>query len=161
MSDNKDNAEIIKHKLHQVEETLSRPDFLNQYILTTLNGFAYRYFDNPMNAEMLTSEILRVTAIEQGIKEAIKIKNPELRAGISELVKRVSKAEGPTIMREIRVTKKPGQVLVSARISFGHPEHQFLAGTFIEKTSACHYEDELSLRNTLARHLEEVCEIFS
>lgn len=162
----KSNEELIKHKLHEVQENLGHTSFLNQYILTTLDSFAYRYFDEATPAKQISNDIMSVQALERGIKEAIKLKNPELRAGIAELVKRVSKAEGPTILRELKVTlnKLPGQhsgsALISARISFGHPEHSFLPGTFVEKVHVCHFEDELQLRNTLARDIEIVCEIF-
>ena len=127
----KNNEEIIQNKLQEVETNLSRVDYFDHYILETLNSFSYRYFDEPMLSEMIAPNLFRVTAIEKGIKEAIKIKNPELRTGISELVKRVSKAEGPTILRELKVhltQRDPslgGQCLLCARISFGHPHHDF------------------------------------
>lgn len=162
----KSNEELIQHKLHEVSENLGQASFLNRYILSTLDSFAYRYFDEPFPAKQISNDVMIVQALEHGIKEAIKLKNPELRNGITELVKRVSKAEGPTILRELRVTlnKLPGQhsgsALVSARISFGHPEHSFLPGTFVENISVCHFEDELQLRNTLARDIEKACEIF-
>ena len=162
----KKNEDIIQDKLNQVAENLSHHDFFNHYILETLDNFAYRYFDEPKKAEQVTGRLMRVIALEKGIKEAIKLKNPELRAGISELVKRVSKIEGPTILREIRVnvlqrdSQHKGQCNVSGRISFGHPEHDFSIGTYVEKLSILEFEDDLHFRNTLARHLEEVCELF-
>lgn len=165
MSDKK-NEEFIQHKLNQVTENLGQKDFLNNYILETLDSFAYRYLSTPHKSELLENEILRVVAVENGIKEAIKLKNPLLRAGIAELVKRVSKEEGPTILREIRVyfiqrtVHSKGQCQVSARISFGHPAHDFSPGTFVEKVSILNFEDELHFRNILAKHLEEVCELF-
>lgn len=162
----KSNEELIQHKLHEVSENLGQASFLNRYILTTLDSFAYRYFDVPSAAKQISNDVMIVQSLEQGIKEAIKLKNPELRAGITELVKRVSKAEGPTILRELRVTLNKlsghhnGSALVSARISFGHPKHIFSPGTFVEKVSVCQFEDELQLRNRLARDIEKVCEIF-
>lgn len=162
----KTNQELIQQKMLQVEAHLSQADYFDRYILETLNSFAYRYFEEPLAAEIVSANLLRVSSLEKGIKEAIKNKNPLLRAGITELVKRVSKAEGPTILRELRVhlierdQAKGGQCLVSSRISFGHPDHDFQKGTFVEKESRFNFEDDLHLRNTLARHLEEVCELF-
>lgn len=162
----KNNEEIIQDKMHEVEENLGQTDFFNQYILDTLDSFAYRYFEGASKAEKLSSNVMRVVAIEKGIKEAIKLKNPDLRAGIAELVKRVSKVDGPTILRELRVTidnrepHKGGLCHITARISWGHPEHQFTSGSYIEKMSILKFDDELHFRNTLARKLEEVCELF-
>lgn len=161
-----DKKEIIQKKLNEVETNLKNQDFLSHYILETLNSFGHRYFDDPKVSEQVSTNVLRVLAIESGIKEAIKLKNLELRAGIMELVKRVSKAEGPTILREIRVTVLPkdsthkGECHVTARISFGHPYHDFKKGTFVEKLSVLVFEDEIQFRNNLAKHLELACEIF-
>lgn len=157
--------EIIKHKLEEVQTNLSRKDYLNHYILETLESFAFRYFDEPLLPEQLSSSVMRVIAIEKGIKEAIKIKNAQLRAGIAELVKRVSKEQGPTIVREIRVnlertSEHGGTCQVTARVSFGHPEHDFTKGTFVENLDSFKFEDEIHFRNTLAKHLEVVCELF-
>ncbi|MBC7537386.1 MAG: hypothetical protein H7281_01090 [Bacteriovorax sp.] len=158
-------AEIIQHKLEEVQAKLTHQDYFNHYILETLESFAFRYFDNPLVSEQLSSNVMRVIAIEKGIKEAIKIKNPELRAGIGELVKRVSKEQGPTILREIRVkldrsSTHGGSCLVIARVSFGHPDHDFAKGTFVENSNLFKFEDEVHFRNTLAKHLEVVCELF-
>lgn len=157
--------EKIEHKSAEVHNLMAHADYFNVYILDTLNSFAFRYFDGARDPEMITATQLRVTALEKGIKEAIQIKNSELRAGIGELVKRVSKAEGPTIMRELKVNVishalKKGEAVVTARISFGHPDHDFSPGTYVEKSSQLLFEDDLHFRNTLARHLEEVCELF-
>lgn len=163
----KTNEEMIKHKLHEVEEKLKHHDFFNHYVLETLNSFSYRYFDEPKNAEQLSDSVMRVIALENGIKEAIKLKNPELRAGIMELVRRFSKEQGPTILRELRVTLikhdstgRGGVAQISARISFGHPEHDFKPNTYVEKLTTLKFEDDIQFRNTLARRLEEVCELF-
>lgn len=162
----KNNQEMIQHKMLQVEENFGHQDFFNRYILDTLDSFGYRYLDRPQKAELLTLNMMRVVALEEGIKEAIKIKNPELRAGIGELVKRVSKAQGPTIQREIRVNiierdpARGGVCQVWARISFGHPEHDYRAGTYVEKLSTLNFEDDLHFRNALAKHLEIVSELF-
>lgn len=162
----KKTQSIIQHKNEEVQSLLGKTDYLQKYIYDTLKSFAYRYFDEPLDPEFLTTQSIRVLDVEKGIKKAILIKNDQLRAGIGELVKRVSKAEGPTIAREIRVTllsdlhAKKGEAKISARISFGHPAHDFSPGTFVEKVSHLHFEDELHFRNTLARHLEDVCELF-
>jgi hypothetical protein len=161
-----DAAKIIQQKSNEVQNSFSHQDFVNHYILETLDSFAFRYFDEPLKAEMVTNNIMKVVAVEKGIKEAIKIKNTELRAGIGELVKRVSKAEGPTILREIRVNLERGSVhagtcQVAARISFGHPNHDFSKGTFISSSQTFSFEDEIHFRNILAKYLEISCEIFT
>ncbi|MGZ3788789.1 MAG: hypothetical protein ACXVLQ_09715 [Bacteriovorax sp.] len=161
-----ESEEIIHHKMHEVQEQMGHLDQFNHYILQTLDGFAYRYFESPSKARALSNEVMRVMAIEAGIKEAIKIKNPDLRKGIGELVKRVSREEGPTIARELRVhilSRVPGHggnCHVMARVSFGHPEHNFEKGTYVEKMSVLHFEDDIHFRNNLAKHLETVCELF-
>jgi hypothetical protein len=161
-----ENEAIITNKMHELQEAYSHKDTFNHYILETLNSFAYRYFDQAMPAEEINSSELRVMATEKGIKEAIKIKNENLRAGIGELVKRVSKEEGPTIARELRVQmikREPGRggvAHVFARISWGHPEHTFTGKTFVEKMSVLKFDDDIFFRNFLARHLEEVCGLF-
>lgn len=160
------SEKIIQHKLQDVQEKMGHLDQFNHYILETLNNFAYRYFDEPKNAECLTNDVMRVFAVEKGIKEAIRIKNPELRAGIGELVKRVSKEQGPTIGRELRVhilnreVGRGGICHISARVSFGHPEHNFTPGSFVEKMSVLKFDDDIHFRNNLAKHLEIVCELF-
>lgn len=163
-TDEKKMQDIIQHKSEEVHNLISRPDYFQSYLLETLKSFGFRYFDNAQGPEKLSQNVFRLWAVETGIKEAIKIKNDQLRAGIGELVKRVSKAEGPTIVRELRVelknSGKTGEALISARISFGHPLHDFAKGTFVEKNTRLNYEDELQFRNTLARSLEEVCELF-
>jgi hypothetical protein len=161
-----DKIKIIQDRLQLVEQKLNQQDFLDKYILETLNSFAYRYFDAPKIALQLTPHVFMAMATELGIKEAIKLKSPELRAGIRDLVKRVNKAQGPTIVREIRVniierdSRHSGECKLSARISFGHPEHDFSQGTYVEKMSLMTFSDDLQFRNTLALHLEEVCELF-
>lgn len=158
-------TEIIQHKLQEVQTKLTHQDYLNHYILETLESFAFRYFDAPLTPEHISNNVMRVIAVEKGIKEAIKIKNAQLRAGIGELVKRVSKEQGPTILREIRVklerhSEHGGSCQVTARVSFGHPDHSFIEGTFVEKLSLFKFEDEIHFRNTLAKHLEVTCELF-
>lgn len=156
--------DIIQHKTEEVNSLLHQKDYLDNYILETLNNFSYRYMDEAKKSEKINHNKFRVLALEKGIKEAIKIKNESLRAGLGELARNVSKAEGPTVAREIRVVLEKngnsGDVNVSARISWGHPSHEFTHGTFVEKKSKYHFEDELHLRNTLARYLDEVCELF-
>lgn len=158
-------AEIIKNKFKEVQTNLSHQDYINHYILETLESFAFRYLDEPLAPEQLSNNMMRVIAIEKGIKEAIKIKNAQLRTGIGELVKRVSKDQGPTILREIRVnmvrnSEHGGTCEVTARVSFGHPDHNFSKGSFVENLSSFKFEDEIHFRNTLAKHLEVVCELF-
>lgn len=161
-----ENEAIISHKMHDVQESYAHTDRFNHYILETLNSFAYRYFEEAQPAEELSPNEMRVLAVENGIKEAIKIKNDVLRKGIGELVKKVSKEEGPTIARELRVQilkREPGRggnAHVLARISWGHPEHDFAPGSFIEKLSVLKFDDEIFFRNHLARNLEEVSELF-
>lgn len=161
-----ENEAIISTKMHNVQESYAHADVFNRYILQTLDGFAYRYFEQASPAEMLSATELRVVALEKGIKDAIKIKNETLRKGISDLVKKVSKDEGPTIARELRVQilkrepGKGGNAHVLARISWGHPNHSFTPGTFVEKMSVLKFEDDIFFRNHLGAHLEEVCSLF-
>jgi len=161
-----ENESIITNKMHNVQESYSHLDVFNRYILQTLDSFAYRYFDEPQKAELLSGTELRVLAVEKGIKEAIKIKNETLRKGIGELVKKVSKEDGPTIARELRVqilqheSGKGGNAHVLARISWGHPDHQFSNGTYVEKMSVLKFEDDIFFRNHLGTKLEEVCGLF-
>lgn len=161
-----DNSKILEKKI-EVESLIAQKDFFNIYILETLGNFSYRYFEDAQKPEMLGDKIARVIAIEKGIKEAIKIKNQAIRAGISELVKRVSKAEGPTIARELRINTversgtKGGTCNITARISFAHPNHDFASDKlYVEKASIFKFEDDLHFRNNLAKHLEVVCELF-
>lgn len=157
---------VIQEKSNEVQTLLSKPDFLEHYILETLNSFAFRYFENPQEAQKKSQTILAVGAFETGIKEAIKIKNDELRVGLGELVKKYSKDQGPTVYRELSVEldrdqgSKKGIAIVRARISWGHPDHLFSKGTFVEKKSTFEFEDEIHLRNKLARDLDLVCELF-
>jgi hypothetical protein len=163
---NKTHKEIIENKNREVKAKISSDDFLTKYIHETLDQFAYRYFASPAPAEACGPNSYRVTFLEKGIKEAIKIKNQKLRAGIGELVKRVSREQGPTIFYELRLTFKErnanhsGVCQISARISFGHPEHQFETDSFVEKTALMKFEDEIQFRNTLAKYLVDVCELF-
>lgn len=158
--------EIIQHKTNEVNSLLHQKDFLDNYVIQTLNSFSFRYLDNASSSEKINNNTIRVLSIENGIKDAIKIKNEKLRAGLGELARNVSKAEGPTVAREIRVillrngSLHSGDVDVSARISWGHPTHEFSTGTFVEKKLRYHFDDELNLRNNLARYLDEVCELF-
>jgi hypothetical protein len=163
----KKNEEIIRAKLAEVVINFNNQDYFLEYILKTLDSFSYRYFENPLKAEIVSDKIIRVISIEKGIKEAIKIKNPVLRAGISELVKKFSREQVPTILRELRVNlveknnNHQGTCHITARISFGHPLHEFISGTYVEELSVLKFEDEIHFRNALAKNLEEVCEIFS
>jgi hypothetical protein len=156
--------DVIQHKSEEVNSLLHQKEYMDNYILEILNNFSFRYMDEANQSEKINQNTLRVLSLEKGIKEAFKIKNENLRAGLGELARNVSKAEGPTVAREIRVVLQKygnsGDVDVSARISWGHPKHEFTLGTFVEKKTKYHFEDELHLRNTLARYLEEVCELF-
>ena len=159
------DSEIIQYKSKEVQKNLNQEDYLNHYIFETLESFAFRYFDEPLAPLKISKNITIVTALEKGIKKAIAIKNTELRSGIGELVKRVSRDQIPTILREIKVnfernSNHNGTCQVSARISFGHPDHDFTKGTFVESLSIFKFADEFEFRNTLAKHLEIVCELF-
>ena len=161
----KKDSDLIKKKSEEVQNNLNSGDYFNQYIYKTLESFSFRYFDQPSLPEQFDINSLRVRAIEKGIKEAIKNKNPILRAGIGELVKRVSKEQGPTILRELSISfdnasGSGGVSKIRARISFGHPDHDFSEGTFVESLSIFKYEDEIHFRNNLAKYLEIVCELF-
>ncbi len=164
--DGQDFQNVIQEKSEEVHTMLSKPDFLEHYILETLNSFAFRYFDNPKVAKKKSANVLAVGAIEVGIKEAIKIKNDQLRAGLGELVKKFSKDQNPTVYRELSVEldrapgAKAGKAIVRARISWGHPEHQFSNGTYVEKKSTLVFDDEVHLRNKLALDLDLVSELF-
>ena len=158
-------TEKIRQKSKEVLTKLSQQDFLNSYILETLESFGFRFFDEPQSPIQINQNTTIITSTEKGIKEAIKNKNPLLRAGISELVKRVSREQGPTILRQISVIvlrdgKQQGTCQAVARISFGHPAHDFSKGSFLEKISEFKFEDEIHFRNTLAKHLELACELF-
>lgn len=156
----------IQHKTEEVNTLLHQKDFLDNYILEILNNFSYRFLEDAGKSEKINSNTMRVIALEKGIKEAIKIKNEKLRSGLGELARNVPRSEGPTVAREIRVVllknnnQHSGDVEVLSRISWGHPAHEFSTGTFVEKKTKYHFEDELHLRNTLAKYIEEVCELF-
>lgn len=164
--DGQDFQNVIQEKSDEVHTMLSKPDFLEHYILETLNSFAFRYFDNPQVAKKKSTNLLAVGAIEVGIKEAIKIKNDQLRTGLGDLVKKFSKDQNPTVYRELSVEldrapgAKAGKAIVRARISWGHPEHQFQNGTYVEKKTTLVFEDEVHLRNKLALDLDLVSELF-
>lgn len=163
---NKSEKQIIEEKKNQVSAQISSNDFLAAYAKETLSNFAFRYFEAPSAIENSNDHSFAVSYLEKGIKEAIKIKNPQLRSGIGELVKRVTREEGPTILYRLQITFKEqnanhsGVCQISARISFGHPDHQFVKGSFVEKTSILNFEDEMQFRNTLAKYLEDVCALF-
>lgn len=161
-----DKSKILDKK-RDVESQLKSKDFLSQYVFETLKNFSHRYFEEANSPEIISDKIIRVVAFEKGIKEAIKIKNQALRFGIGELVKRVSREEGPTIARELRVnivernSSRGGICNVTARISFDHPNHDFSSDKlYVEKLSVLKFEDDLHFRNKLAKHLEDVCELF-
>lgn len=159
------SLKIIKEKQEAVQHSVAQLDFLNNYIFSTLESFGFRYFNEPRTPEVISNNTLRIIAVENGIKEAIKIQNPKLRQGISDLVKRVRKEEGPTIVREIRVvidknSSHGGTCKLSGRISFGHPAHDFSEGTYVENIQVFDFEDEFIFRNILAKYLEIVCELF-
>ena len=162
MNDKTKEADLIKLKAEVVQTNLQSSDAFIQYIADTLESFGFRFFDEPFPVEVISANDLKVRALEKGIKEAIKIKNPELRAGISDLVKRVSKEQGPTIQREISVqfNKVTGSCQVEAKISFGHPDHDYKKGSYVSNISSFKFEDEIAFRNSLARHLEIVSGLF-
>ena len=162
MNNKTKEADLIKLKAEVVQTNLQSSDAFIQYIADTLESFGFRFFDEPFPVEVISANDLKVRALEKGIKEAIKIKNPELRAGISDLVKRVSKEQGPTIQREISVqfNKASGSCQVEAKISFGHPDHYYKKGSYVSNISAFKFEDEIAFRNSLARHLEIVSGLF-
>jgi hypothetical protein len=157
-------SERIKLKQGELKSSLEAPSALSELVTFTLNNFAYRYFETPTPAQALSNEHFCVQAIEVGIKEAIKIQNPKLRDGLKSLMLRVSKEQGPTVARILDVqVSGQGPLVLTARaaISWGHPDHQLCPDTFVSRELTVELGDLLELRNSLALHLETVCELFS
>lgn len=162
--DSEEQKRREQQKQAELRKRLEHPDALDELVLYTLNNFSYRYFDDAPKAEIRGPGHYCIEHIEVGIKEAIKSSNPVLRAGLKKLVMEVPKSEGPTVMRRLSVEHQEGQPQVTkvrALISWGHPDHCLVEGSFIEDISEIRSEDFLELRNSLAFHLEKVCELFS
>jgi hypothetical protein len=158
-----DQEKMDKHLASVITE-IKNPEFFDHFTLETLNNFAYRYFENATAAQKIsiTPHCYQVSALEYGIKDAIKIPDSSLREGIKQLLLKYPPAQ-VSLERRFRVeftSAEAGQVKVSAALSFGHPDHQYQAKSFVQKTTTFEYSEFLILRNRLAGLLEEVAELY-
>lgn len=158
-----DQDKLNRHR-EKVLNELGEPEFFDSFTLETLNNFAFRYFDDAHPAEKIQHRPHRyvVRAREMGIKQAIKISSPLLREKLKQLVLSYPPLE-VTLERRFQVEfedAKQGQVLVSAALSYGHPDHEYSRDTYIEKTMTFEFSEFLLLRNRLASLLENVAQLY-
>lgn len=163
-----EEKEVLQKQAEQkAQQRFQSGDFFDDFIHHTLNNFSYRYFtDDPApESEQIDALTYRVCQNNIPVKEGLTSRNPKIKEGTKELVKNHSPREGASLLYEIRIKlehklpEKPGVAHLACIISWDYPEHG-LEENCLKNEFIYEYDEAIELRNKLAYHLENLCEIF-
>lgn len=143
-------------------------DTFDEFIAFTLNNFGHRYFEKEEHAVEKSDDLTYFIRNEQvHIKWGLMNKLAAIKNGSKELAVKHPPKDGGTLCQELEVrlehkdSNRPGVAHLSARVYWNYPDFTLQHGQFHAQTYDFSYEDVLHLRNKLAKHLEEICELFS
>jgi|GEM_PF-3834094 hypothetical protein len=162
-----DKEKLQKQAEQEVQERFQSSDFFDDFILYTLNNFSHRYFASTPapKSEQIDALTYRVQQREVPVKEGLTSQNTKIKQGTKEMVKKYSPRDGASLLYEMRVglehkdPQKPGVAYLTCIVSWDHPEHGLKQNCF-KNEFLYEYSEAIELRNKLAYHLENLCEIF-
>lgn len=164
-----DNSKVIHDWQDKLKHSFDDEGKLYQYLFETMENFFYRYLETTENKNLKAFEIAPhiygAESFESNMVDALKIKDPNSKAGIMELAKRVPKAQKPTVKYRLdarvhELTADKGHLVLTASINWDFP--QFFDKTKMSKREIdFKYSDLGQFRKELALKLESACELFS
>lgn len=164
----KDADKQIRDWQEHVRESFGDEKKLYEYLFSTMDNFYYRYIETSQSKNLKTSQLRPGTfgalSFETSMVDALKAPNPEARAHIIELAKRIPKAQNPAVryglwVDVLELTAERGHLRFSSEINWGFPDYQD-SSMYMQKKVDFQYADLADFRKHLALRLEEVCELF-
>lgn len=164
--DQKEKEVLQKQAEEKAQERFQSRDVFDEFIQYTLDNFSYRYFmDPPPKTEQIDALTYRVRQDNVPVKEGLTSQYSKIKEGTKELVKKHSPRNGASLACEIRVRlehkdpDKPGEAHLACIVSWDYPEHSLEVNCF-KNEFLYEYDEAIELRNKLAYHLENLCDIF-
>lgn len=139
------------------------------YILQTKQNFLYRYLetstDKNLKIESVDAKTLIAKSYESNLGDAFKISDPEIKEGIKQLAKSVSREKNPCVQYSLKTILDDfrgdnGKIILEAKVNWNFPEFNDDKGNFKKKQVVFEYHDPNVFRKKLALKYEEVCELF-
>lgn len=162
-----DKDSLQKEMDEKARALMASADSFDGIIKHFLDGFAYRYIETPMVKNIQTIKLDEntycVESRDDRLVEVLKVSNRELKDKLITFAKShppQASEQSPTVGYRIQVTRFPQKLVCAAIVDWEFPAHSFETNATFIKESTLDYDDLLIVRNKLALHLEEVCEIF-
>lgn len=165
-----DKEKYQKQADEKAKKLFESQDTFDEFISFTLNNFGYRYFDKDPDENAVEMSAPLTYFIRQEtvpLKWGLMNKDPKIKNASKELALAHPPKEGGALCQELEVrlehrdANRSGVATFSARLYWNYPTFTIEAGKYFEKTYEFAYEDALHLRNKMAKHLEEICELFA
>lgn len=164
-----DNQKQIQDWQTKVRQSMGDESKLLHYLFETMDNFYYRFLETSENQNLKTSELAGhlwgARSFESNMGNAFKTTIKDVRAGITELAKRVPRDQKPSVRYSLtalvqELTPEHGHLMIGSEISWDYPEFKD-PGLRLSKTISFKYEDLSQFRKELALKLEEACTLFS
>lgn len=134
---------------------------LDELMRFTLDNFAFRYLETKNASELksyaIASHAWRVEGCESELMEALKAQNPETKKALITRAKEHGRKDGANVYAWLEVSIKDQTAICRAGVDW---ESDGQRANVSKQESKLKFDDELMLRNSLARALEEVCVVF-
>jgi hypothetical protein len=164
-----DNQKQIHDWQEKVKQQYGDESRLFQYLFETMDNFYYRYLETTESKDLKTQELADhvwgARSFESNMGEAFKISNKEIKAGITDLAKRIPRDQKPAVRYSLQAMVKElkaehGHLVLTSEIHWDFPEYQD-SSRKISKSVTFRYEDLAVFRKELALKLEDVCTLFT
>lgn len=165
-----ENNENLERELKEkVLKNFEGEEAYIEFFSFTLKNFAYRYFESestgPVKEGSSGPGEFFVEAFEDHFATALKTKNGKTRKGLIEMAKSFSKKDKPAVRYRLGVQIKNknaqggGKFLLFSEVHWDFPTYENKEKVNSAQLSVS-FEDPLEMRNTFAKHLEEICDVF-
>ncbi len=163
-----DNQKLIDSWQEKVRAQFGDSSKLLEYLFETMDNFYYRYLETSLTQNLKTVELAThlwgARSFEENMGEAFKIPNKEIKAGITELAKRVPREQKPKLRYSLtalikELTPEQGHLIVESEISWDFPDFADSSKS-VSKKVTFKYEDLAQFRKELALKLEDACSLF-
>ena len=153
----------------KIRASYAGSDQLLKFMTETMENFAYRYISTSKSASpkvVATSETtLSVTTLEDSMVNALKTANPAAKVGITELARRVPKAQAPSVQYRLSCqihTLKPdqGKLILSAQINWNFPTHEAASEQQVTAYKTFTWDDLQVFRKGFPLAVQEVADLF-
>jgi len=164
-----DNQKLINEQQSKIKEIFSDDHKLHEYLFQTMDNFYFRYLETTENQNLKTFQIAPniygTESFEISMPQALKVSDPEIKSGITELAKTVPKAERPRVKyrldtRILEFGSDKGHLKITALVSWDFP-YYLNKEKMKTKEVDFKYTDLNEFRKNLALKLEEACELFN